>query len=103
MSMKCPESPQRHGVHREEILLCALRASVVNTILLMGLAACGDRTEATPPQAKPQPSRTLQVVVSGDTRGFIVPCGCTSKQYGGLPRRATYLAGLPAGETLYVD
>jgi hypothetical protein len=32
-----------------------------------------------------------------------VPCGCTSKQFGGLPRRATYLAGLPAGDTLYVD
>jgi len=75
--------------------------SAVPLVLL--LAACGDRAEAPAPKSTGHPSRTIQVVVSGDTRGFIVPCGCTSKQYGGLPRRATYLAGLPAGETLYVD
>src|SRR5204863_9113033 len=34
---------------------------------------------------------TLTFVLSGDTAGFIVPCGCTTKQFGGLPRRATYL------------
>jgi len=70
-------------------------------ILTGGMAACGGDSAA-PPPARPAP-RTLQVVLSGDTRGFLVPCGCTSKQYGGLPRRATYLEGLPAGETLYVD
>jgi hypothetical protein len=45
----------------------------------------------------------IRVVLSGDTRGFLVPCGCTSKQFGGLPRRATYLAGAPSDLTLYVD
>jgi hypothetical protein len=49
---------------------------------------------------RPQPAamrndRPLIVVVSGDTAGWIVPCGCTTNQSGGLPRRATYLAGLP--------
>ena len=38
--------------------------------------------------------RPLVVVVSGDTAGWIVPCGCTSNQSGGLPRRATYIEGL---------
>lgn len=38
--------------------------------------------------------RGLSVVVSGDTAGWIVPCGCTSNQSGGLPRRATYIGGL---------
>jgi hypothetical protein len=52
---------------------------------------------------RPQPGaggkvRPLTVVISGDTAGWIVPCGCTSNQSGGLPRRATYLAGL-AGES----
>ena len=50
---------------------------------------------------RPQPGassdgRPLTVVVSGDTAGWIVPCGCTSNQSGGLPRRATYLAELAA-------
>jgi hypothetical protein len=36
----------------------------------------------------------LVVVASGDTAGWIVPCGCTSNQSGGLPRRATYIEGL---------
>ena len=38
--------------------------------------------------------RPLIVVASGDTNGWIVPCGCTSNQSGGLPRRATYIEGL---------
>jgi hypothetical protein len=35
--------------------------------------------------------RPLAIVVSGDTAGWIVPCGCASNQYGGLPRRGTYV------------
>jgi hypothetical protein len=38
--------------------------------------------------------RPLIVVASGDTDGWIVPCGCTSNQSGGLPRRATYIERL---------
>ncbi len=38
--------------------------------------------------------RPLVVVVSGDTAGWIVPCGCASNQSGGLPRRASYVDGL---------
>jgi mono/diheme cytochrome c family protein len=73
-------------------------------ILADGLAACGDGGGAPAAAAATgEKSRTIQVVLSGDTRGFIVPCGCTTKQYGGLPRRATYLQGLPALDTLYVD
>ncbi len=37
---------------------------------------------------------SLAVVVSGDTAGWIVPCGCASNQSGGLPRRATYVEQL---------
>ena len=36
-------------------------------------------------------SRPLSVIVSCDTAGWIVPCGCSSKQAGGLLRRATYV------------
>ena len=36
----------------------------------------------------------MAIVISGDTHGWIVPCGCTSNQSGGLSRRGTYVAGL---------
>jgi predicted CXXCH cytochrome family protein len=35
--------------------------------------------------------RPLVVVVSGDTSGWIAPCGCTTNQSGGLPRRASFV------------
>ena len=37
------------------------------------------------------------VVVSGDSAGWITPCGCTSNQSGGLLRRGSYLDGLRRG------
>ena len=40
------------------------------------------------------PERPLTLVVSGDTAGWIVPCGCTSNQSGGLLRRGSYLGRL---------
>ncbi|HJT34811.1 MAG TPA: multiheme c-type cytochrome [Pirellulales bacterium] len=54
--------------------------------LSLGVLAggCARRDSA----AQPRP---LALIVSGDTAGWIVPCGCTSKQEGGLPRRATYV------------
>lgn len=44
------------------------------------------------------------VVVSGDTAGWLTPCGCTSNQSGGLLRRGTYLADLRrSADVLYID
>jgi hypothetical protein len=43
---------------------------------------------------RPAAARPLTVVVSGDTAGWIVPCGCTSNQSGGLLRRGTFVEGL---------
>ncbi len=62
---------------------------------LGGLSGCGERAAA------PQP---LVLVASGDTAGWIVPCGCTSNQSGGLLRRGAYLEQLRAkADVLYVD
>src|ERR1700733_4639164 len=36
--------------------------------------------------------KPIALVVSGDTDGWIVPCGCTANQSGGLLRRATFLS-----------
>src|SRR4051794_21573613 len=62
-------------------------ASII--ILLAGCAAAPQQSDG--PAKTTAPDATLNFIVSGDTSGFIVPCGCTSKQFGGMPRRATYL------------
>jgi hypothetical protein len=52
----------------------------------------------------PPTSRPAVLVVSGDTGGWIVPCGCTSNQSGGLLRRGSYVSGLrPDGDVIYAD
>jgi hypothetical protein len=54
-------------------------------------------------KAPPKP-QALYLVLSGDTSLWLTPCGCTTNQSGGLPRRATYLAGLKnQGEVVYGD
>lgn len=48
-------------------------------------------------------SRAL-VVISGDTAGWIVPCGCTTHQSGGLLRRGSFVNSLrPDGDVVVLD
>ncbi len=50
------------------------------------------------------PVQSTVIVISGDTQGWITPCGCTANQSGGLLRRATYLSQLRAtANVLYFD
>lgn len=72
-----------------------------------------EETTAAPGLSPATSGATL--IVSGDTTGWIVPCGCTSNQSGGLLRRGTFLAqqrregsviladagGAPAGSSDY--
>ena len=63
-------------------------------ILLCGLAFSATACRKDKPTQGVQSSRSLSVIVSCDTAGWIVPCGCSSKQAGGLLRRATYAQGI---------
>jgi hypothetical protein len=64
---------------------------------LCAVTGCGG------PSASDGP-KPFEVVVTADTAGWIVPCGCTSNQSGGMPRRGTLVAEARArGETLVVD
>src|SRR4051794_13747019 len=60
-------------------------ALAVMLALAIALAGCAEGPAAVQP-------RPLELIASGDTAGWIVPCGCTSNQSGGLPRRASYVA-----------
>jgi hypothetical protein len=70
-------------------------------LLLALLVGCRDRGEGG--FAASQSGAIL--VASGDTAGWIMPCGCTANQSGGLLRRATYLDQLrkAGNEVVYVD
>src|SRR5438309_413992 len=57
---------------------------------LVGLALMLSGCWATPVPA-PMVVPAVTVIASGDTQGWLVPCGCTSNQSGGLLRRATYV------------
>jgi hypothetical protein len=61
-----------------------------SALALLAVVACAALAGCRPSGAE----WPLIVVVSGDTNGWIVPCGCTSNQSGGLPRRATLIKGL---------
>src|SRR5947207_3222906 len=65
------------------------RHAVPLCILLAILTSC-DRKSANSAPATPAIAN-VSIIISGDTAGWITPCGCTSNQSGGLPRRATYL------------
>jgi hypothetical protein len=61
------------------------------------LFGCGPKDD----QSRLQP---VTIVVSGDTGGWISPCGCASNQSGGLLRRGTYLKQLrKQGPVVYLD
>jgi len=45
----------------------------------------------------------LRLFFTGDTAGYLAPCGCELGQYGGIARRATYLKRVRRGDDLVVD
>jgi Cytochrome c554 and c-prime len=71
-----------------------MRRSGSFVMALAGVALVGCRAET--------PKRPIALVVSGDTAGWIVPCGCTTNQSGGLPRRATCVHELAREHDLLV-
>lgn len=60
-----------------------------------------ESVEADQPAA---PAGPVCIIASGDTEGWIIPCGCTSNQSGGLLRRGTYVQQRAAShEVIVVD
>ena len=78
--------------------------SVAGALLLASLTVSsgpGCRKSETAIDAASQP---VKLVISGDTDGWITPCGCTSNQSGGLLRRGTYINDLRQhAQLVYAD
>lgn len=76
----------------------AIRANH-NSLLLAGMLCCLAHGCTPAPEEGTdgggsegdKPARAVCIIASGDTHGWIIPCGCTSNQSGGLLRRGTYI------------
>lgn len=84
---KPTERLQRRRILRASILVVGIIAAAAVAMGIAGWPISWSRAAARP----------LAVIASGDTAGWIMPCGCTANQSGGLARRGTYLK--QAGET----
>ena len=86
-----------------------LRRGTIRRTLLVGLAAtvllcAGLGGYAFWLSRHKKETRPLLVVISGDTNGWITPCGCAVSQLGGLLRRGTYLKDArDRGDVIYAD
>ena len=85
------------------------RVLTIAAVLVLGGAISGVayvRRYGFPARAAGEPAgpAILSIVVSGDTAGWLVPCGCTTNQSGGLLRRGTLVRQLESrGPLLVVD
>lgn len=90
------KSPPRVGHPSKARRRCGIGAGLATVIACVWLAS--GFSDA------PRSEGPLRIVVSGDTAGWIMPCGCASGQLGGLLRRGTYVSGLRAtGEVILLD
>ena len=89
-ALSCSAGPGR----RLQILCRSGEAGLILAVLgLMFFVGCTEQTDqlAEETDGQPKASRPVTIIASGDTHGWIIPCGCTSNQSGGLLRRGTYV------------
>ena len=78
-------------------------AVIALAVTAVAVSSRGSRTGA-PRETTADGSRELRLIVSGDTQGWIVPCGCTSNQSGGMLRRGTFVSEQPEeADVVYLD
>lgn len=77
----------------------------LSVLLTLSLAGCPGKQDAVPEPPAPAPQMTGDekprekipvLVCTGETLGWLEPCGCTEGMLGGLPRRAAFLSQLRA-------
>jgi len=84
------------------------RTAALCAILMLTVGCGGESASSQKPEEEPENQTAnrdaVSIVISGDTAGWIVPCGCTSNQSGGLLRRGTIVTELAEqGKTVVAD
>jgi hypothetical protein len=75
-----------------------------STVLLAGVMLCLSLWLSPGCDKADNGTKTITVLCSGDTSGWLTPCGCATNQSGGLLRRGTRVQlARKAGQTLYFD
>lgn len=80
-------------------LALASCAGAVPAPLAVADASASDEMRARPAG----PGAALRLFATGDTRGFLVPCGCEADQRGGIARRKGYLDAVARPGDLRID
>ncbi len=84
--------------------LAALRRLPIPLLAVLGVASLGVVLLLVSVLRGPQRDRgILTLFVSGDTRGYLEPCGCRRDQSGGLPGRQTLVKSRTHGDRILVD
>jgi hypothetical protein len=69
------------------------RAGLIAALfVLLHLSGCGQTNASSKPSV---------ILISGDTAGWITPCGCTANQSGGLLRRGTFIHSLESRDNVH--
>ena len=89
-------------------LLRALSAAAAPLVVCALAVTCGSvndarRSAMDDVRAAVPSDAPLRVFATGDTRGYLEPCGCEVGQVGGVPRRATYLRAERRPGDLWID
>lgn len=69
------------------------------SLVLLGLTGCPSSSST----SSPSEQISTKLIVSCDTAGWIVPCGCTSNQSGGLLRRQSLVQKIAARNRIIAD
>src|SRR5438105_2896094 len=91
--------PHRNALNMRRVVECSLGIIVFGAgaawfAMRADLSLPPGTSESRPESENESSSGPVTLVVSGDTAGWILPCGCTSNQSGGLARRGTFIAQL---------
>ena len=75
---------------------------VASIVIGVACAGCEKKQQASEEDGDIQEKTPVSFLISADTAGWIEPCGCTTKQSGGLPRRGTMVKSMREKQTTVV-
>jgi hypothetical protein len=105
------KTKQKNGAMRVPAFSLLGVVSLVGLLMAAFGASCGDADRAETPRPVVRPAPSVRLLLITDLKGYLEPCGCTSRPLGGIDRMAAKVAALRsdgaptlvvvAGDTLF--